>query len=88
MIRGYTLDQALSGLRAYDQGCIDSGIHDETLRAEVTKALNTMSPNERRRAIAGVAIFYLSAAGLDAGYGLEDVVSFAEWLEDYMGVSM
>lgn len=86
MLTEAELKDALDGLFAYDNGSVDSGIHDEALRATVQKQLQEMRPLEHRRLIAKFVIdLYLSEKAIEAGYGPEDARGFLEWLGDEMG---
>jgi hypothetical protein len=78
------LKDALDGLFAYDTGCIDGGIHDvllkQRVRAEVMKDCREHQMfSDRLSRIARE--LYLSDDSIVKGYGLEDIVSFAEWVE-------
>jgi hypothetical protein len=80
------LRNALDVLFAYDSGAVDSGIRDESLRTRVIRELKD------RRALGGwraqlarlVREMWLSEEAIEQGYGTEDAVRFAEWLEDQM----
>lgn len=79
------LKDALDGLHAYDGGCLDSGIHDEGLRARVKEYLQKLPETERRAVIAKMLIdMYLGPEALAGGYGPEDAKDFLEWLEGDM----
>lgn len=78
---------ALDGLCAYDVGCTDSGIHDEKLRAKCIEELKIgLKPNQMYsdRVARLVRDNILSEESIKQGYGLEDVASFIEWLEERM----
>lgn len=83
------LTGALDGLFAYDGGAVDSGVHDEGLRARCVEALAALplgpyelySPELSRL----VRDMWLSDEAIDAGYGLETAVEFVRWLGDRMG---
>lgn len=85
------LFDALNGLYAYDTGSIDSGIHDEALRARVKRELEL---DARPSQIAGdrLARFVrdrmLNEESITAGYGLEDVAGFIRWLGEYMDIEL
>lgn len=82
------LRDALDGLYAYDKGSVDSGIHDEDLRARCIKAMDGRRGNTEAVWRTWLARFtrdmWLSDESIGQGYGMEDVVHFAEWLEDQM----
>jgi hypothetical protein len=79
------LFDALNGLFAYDTGCTDSGVKDETLRAKVVSYLNSLSEDEFRITL---SIFireaFVSEEAINEGYGIEDVKSFIEWMDSHM----
>lgn len=81
------LRDALDGLFAYDDGCIGSGIHDEALRqrviAELCKDLKDgQLYGDRVTRLARE--MWLSDEAIAAGYGLEDLRAFVDWLDDRM----
>jgi hypothetical protein len=82
------LREALDGLFAYDRGSVDSGIHDEALRARCVaelEARKSVGAEEWRRLLAVlVRDMWLSDKAIAQGYGTEDAVSFVEWLEERM----
>ncbi len=79
------LSDALDGLKAYDSGCIDSGIHDEVLRERVKAELAASSMTRISRIVREMR---LSDEALAQGYTLEDVASILRWLDDRMGLSL
>ena len=86
------LADALDGLMAYDGGSIDSGIHDENLRARCIAQLKVMDEEKvytyTTKADAFLAEFIrercLSDEALRQGYGPEDAGQFLKWLGDEM----
>lgn len=78
------LMDALDGLYAYDTGSLDSGIHDEGLRARCIAELRTgLGAGEqvpRVRVGRIVRELYLTDERLEMGYGPEDVFAFLDWL--------
>lgn len=83
------LRDALDGLYAYDGGA-DSGIHDESLRARVIQELKDRRGLGAWRAQVArlVREMWLSEEAIEQGYGTEDAVRFAQWLEDRMGTPL
>jgi hypothetical protein len=79
------LFDAIDALMAYDGGATDSGVSDEELRKAVREYLKSLSDDKRRRTLAKYARCLLSDTALADGYGVDDVVRFAEWLEE-MGI--
>ena len=80
---------ALDGLHAYDDGCVDSGIHDELLRDQVKRQMRSMSAEDRRAFIARrVREQYLSDEAIAQQYGLEDAAGFWRWLDEEMGCAL
>jgi hypothetical protein len=80
---------ALDGLMAYDLGATDSGIHDERLRARVKDQLQALSEEEFRFTISRfVRDACLAEDQLAAGYGIEDVRDFINWLSREMGIDI
>lgn len=79
-----TLEDAIDGLFAYDGGCTDSGTSDPDLRAAVHKYLTDLDDKDQRIVVAGLARHYLSEEGVARGYGLADIVKFAEWMEEFL----
>ena len=74
--------KSLEALKAYDGGAHDSGVNDEELRQYLLKHLGSLSDAERRVVIARCVRTFLSDAALQEGYGLTDVMEWAEWLRD------
>lgn len=82
------LYDSMDGLFAYDTGCVDSGIRDEVLRQEVIKHLRNLDPVEFRVVLSNyVREYFISKEAIEQGYGIEDVKSFIEWLEE-MGIGI
>lgn len=82
----YELWEALDGLFAYDDGCTDSGIHDERLRDRCIRDLKDRRDSLGTTAYAAwLAKFvrdrWLGDDAIDMGYGLEDIKSFIDWLD-------
>lgn len=86
------LRDALSGLHAYDTGCVQSGIHDEKLRERVIQHLEELakaSENDWRLTMSRIVReLYLTDEALEQQYGIEDVADFIRWLDDRMGISL
>lgn len=83
------LREALDGLYAYDDGSVDSGIHDEALRQRCIEAIKAISVGEselvpRLWLSRLIRDMWLSEEALEQGYGIEDALSFLRWLEDRM----
>lgn len=83
--KGYTLFDALDALLAFDGGATDSGVSDEDMRAAVKAYLGGLDPDARRKTLAVFARRYIDDRAIEGGYGVEDVVRFAEWLEEQGG---
>jgi hypothetical protein len=85
------LGDALSGLYAYDTGCTDSGIHDERLRQQCIEEMRSRTgPAEiapRLLLSRMIRDHYLTEEALARGYGIEDVMSFASWLDEHMEIT-
>jgi hypothetical protein len=80
-----TIDEirdALDGLYAYDDGCIDSGIKDERLRLRVYAAMLNLNREQIARLVRDM---WLSDEAIEQGYGAEDAARFLEWLDERMG---
>ena len=72
---------AITGLHAYDLGAVDSGIHDDALRAAVRSQLMAMPSQVRMRFLSQrYRDVYWTNEGLAKGYGLEDAAEFYDWL--------
>lgn len=85
LVEKEVLYEALNGLYAYDTGSVDSGIKDELLRGKVKNYLTTISGNDVELLIAKyVREYYLSDEALEEGYGLEDVIEFSNWLDEFI----
>lgn len=83
------LYNSLDGLFAFDTGSVNSGINDENLRDEISDYLDSLDENEFRIIMSTfVRKHFLSDQALGKGYGIEDVKSFIEWLDKYMGVQL
>lgn len=79
------LSRAIDGLFAYDNGAIDSGVHDPELKARVRSELavgrgeyQLISPRVSRI----VRELYLSDEAIAQGYGLEDAARCFQWIDD------
>ena len=81
---GHTLADAVDGFLAYDGGCTDSGLHDPDLRAAVHAYLKSLDARELRVVAGRCARRNLTESGLAAGYGVEAVIQFDEWLEEFL----
>lgn len=73
---------ALDGLIAYDTGCVDSGIHDERLRARVIELLN--GDDGMVWLTRAVRETYMTEEAIAQRYSIEDVASLIDWLADRM----
>jgi len=96
------LFDAMSGLHAYYEGCVGSGIvgsgiHDELLRARVKEELKSIRLHQIKpgqifsdRFSALMARYinrhFLGEEALKAGYGFEDLLGFIRWLGNDMGM--
>jgi hypothetical protein len=89
------LFDAIDGLMAYDYGAVDSGIHDEVLRARVIEKLQAVAADGRSehqlysRAFSElvgrfIQQFCISKEALDRGYNFEDLVDVVEWIQKQM----
>lgn len=76
------LHAALDGLFAYEGCCVDSGIHDEALRARCVKELAALDRPGLARLVRDM---WLTEESIGQGYGAEDVAEFLRWLDDEMG---
>jgi hypothetical protein len=70
------LKDSLDGLFAYDMGCTDSGIHDESLREQVKGHLASLPDEEKKKLVDRIIE--------DFGWGQEDAREFFNWLENDM----
>lgn len=84
------LRNALDGLYAYDTGCVDSGVHDEALRERcIAEMRSRMGPHDiapRLFLSRLIRDMWLTEEALAQGYGIEDVMSFAAWLDERMEI--
>jgi hypothetical protein len=79
----FTLSAAIDALKAHANGATDSGVSDETMRAWAVETLNAMATNDRRIFLALYSRDrYFNPAAIFSGYGLADVASLIEWLEN------
>lgn len=89
------LFDAMDGLMAWDNGCVDSGIKDEGLRRRVIAELDTLrhdgrSKNEDYSPKFSSAIgryinrYYLNEEAIAQGYGFADLLEFVSWLRELM----
>lgn len=87
------LTDALIGIYAYDTGGTDSGIKNEDLRAKCLQALRD-APRRPGELVAQRIIgrmvreLFLTEEALEQGYGIEDAVKFAHWLDDQLDWSV
>jgi hypothetical protein len=78
----------LDAIHAYDSGCVDSGVHDEQLRARLVSELDALPEGEvRLRLSRWVRNTLLSDEAIAQGYGWEDALAFLGWIDtgDYRG---
>lgn len=73
----------LEGHFAYDQGAVDSGVHDAVRRQELAKIVDAADEGDLRWALSRfIRNAYLSEAALQRGYGWEDALEFARWFDE------
>lgn len=88
------LREALAGLFAYDTGCTDSGIRDESLRARCLEELSVRSEERPTSAAPDPFLarmlrdYWLSEDAIAQGHGTESVLEFTEWLDDRMDITI
>ncbi len=91
------LADAMDGIHAYDTGCVDSGIRDETLRKRCSEQLHAMTKRKSDGATLDDASVFLAefivdrclgAEALAQGYGPEDAFDFMKWLSDGMNFDL
>ena len=84
------LFDAINGLQAYDEGCVDSGIHDEVLRDEVIKILKEDLISDHPVLLSEYVFeYYLSPAARERqGFTIVDVALFFDWLEREMDIEL
>lgn len=82
------LARDLEGLFAYDTGAVGSGTHDEGLRERRIADLkrHAASPANREFFSTLLRDMWLSDEAIAAGYGVEDMLAFVDWLQDRMGI--
>jgi hypothetical protein len=83
--KGWKLVPALIALYAHDTGATDSGVSDPDLRAAVLRHLTGLDNDDLRCTLAYVGRHMLTIRRIIQGYGLEDVVRFAEWADEFVG---
>lgn len=83
--KGWKLVSALIALYAYDTGATDSGVSDPDLRAAVLRHMTELDEYDLRCTLAYVGRNMLTIRRIILGYGLEDVVRFAEWADEFIG---
>ena len=77
--------EELDGLYAYDEGDTEISIIDPKLREQVRTQLVAMGDDQLRLFLAvRVRDTFLSDDALEDGFGLEDVVAFADWFEQFL----
>lgn len=81
------LFDALDGLKAYDGGSYDSGIHDEILRQQVKDYLSSLDFKALKMILTDYILeYYLSPTAIAQGHDIESVATFIRWLDDEMGI--
>lgn len=80
--KGWDLLDAIDALQSYDQGARDAGVFDLELRKAVVLHLNELDADLLRKVLAEYARCFLTDEAILAGYGLDDVCKFVEWLND------
>lgn len=83
--KGWKLIPAMMALFAYDDGATDSGVSDPDLRAAVLRHLTGLDEDELRCTLSYAGRSMLSVRRIVRGYGLEDVIRFAEWADEFVG---
>jgi hypothetical protein len=78
--KGWDLFDAIDALKAFDDGVADSGVGDEDMRTAIVDHLHSLNPAERRKVCAEFARQLLTDEAIAEGYGLEDVLAFANWI--------
>lgn len=73
--RGYTVEEAMDGLFAHDQGS-DSGIRDEDLKDNVQKYLKDLPSKDYDTLMTRMVRIYS-----EPPYTWEDVKTFLDWVE-------
>ena len=81
--RGWGLMDAIDALVSYDQGAQDAGVFDLELRNAVVSHLKQLDSELLRKVLAEYARRFLTDEAIRAGYGLDDVCKFVEWLSDF-----
>lgn len=74
---------SVDGIRAYDEGCIDSGIHDECLRKEVRAHYESLDHVARGKLILkALRRLAFGEEAAKAGYRIEDAQAILEFISD------
>jgi hypothetical protein len=81
----WSLHEAVDALMAYDVGATDSGVSDPELKQAVKEYLLNLDTADFNAVVSKFARKYLTDQMITAGYGLESVKEFIEWLDD-MGI--
>ena len=81
--KGYTIEQAIEGLRSYDDGMLDSGIKDEELRSAVIDYLSKMDDDEWYRFVNLYTRNFLTDESMAKGYGFSDAMSAYNWINEH-----
>lgn len=77
------LAKALMGFLMYDTGERENGLHDDHLRREIIKHIQSLPSAEHRALLARITIDqFLSPQALAEGYGPEDAHEFLNWCDD------
>jgi hypothetical protein len=72
-------------IMAYDDGCTDSGMHNEVRREEIKEWLHSLDEAQFRMKLSPfIRDYFLSDEALAEGYGLSDVNGWIHWLANYM----
>ena len=73
----------ISGLFAYDTGCIDSGIHDPVRKQALVDEIKSMPSRDQHIFLSLVlSDLFLTDAAIKQGYGWEDARELIRWYED------
>ncbi|PEM55339.1 hypothetical protein [Bacillus wiedmannii] len=81
--------ESMEGLYAFDTGSTDSGINDELLRKQIVSYLETLDDNEFRILMSTfIREYFVSHEAIENGYGIEDLVQFIKWLDEFMGIEI
>ena len=78
----WNLMDAVDSVLAFDRGAFDSASSGADLRQAVLSYLRQLDDEARRNVLAQYCRRFLTDEAIRAGYGVNDIINFVEWLSE------